>query len=206
MSGKKQIVLADWEKNVQACTKALKLIMKQPAAAVFLEPVDWKALKLPTYPKVVKKPMDLGTVQQKLEAGKYAKVEDLVNAKLFNAEGSDIHDLATLLEEEFGSTCEVTSGPLRGAGGGGGSSSSGGGSGENLGGDQLTKAKAVLSSLCKHKDAAVFSEPVDWKAFGLMDYPKIIKRPMDLGTVQKRLDAGTYASLLDVAASFFPTR
>ena len=48
MSGsKKQKVASDWERNVQLCTKALKTIMKNPAAGAFLVPVDWKALKLP---------------------------------------------------------------------------------------------------------------------------------------------------------------
>ena len=199
MSKKQKVDLAEWEKNVQACAKALKLIMKQPAAGVFLEPVDWKGLGIKEYPKIVKKPMDLGTVQKKLEAGKYAKVEELVkdvqqiwiNAKLFNAEGSDIYDVAMLLAEEFSATLEVTSGPLRGAGGGVGPSSSGG---------ELTQAKSVLKELCKHKDAAVFLEPVDWKTLELHDYPLLVKKPMDLGTVQKRLNAGGYASMMDVAA------
>ena len=46
-SNKKQKALPDWEKNVQQCTKALKMIMKNPAAGAFLMPVDWKALDLP---------------------------------------------------------------------------------------------------------------------------------------------------------------
>jgi len=105
-SSKKQKVLPDWERNVQACTKALKSLMKNPAAGAFLMPVDWKALKLPTYPKIVKNPMDLGTVLQKLEASRYAKVEDFAsdvqlvwkNAKAFNLEGSDIYEVAVILE------------------------------------------------------------------------------------------------------------
>lgn len=28
-----------------------------------------------------------------------------------------------------------------------------------------------------------FREPVAWKEWGLDDYPKIIKQPMDLGTI-----------------------
>ena len=65
--------------------------------------------------------MDLGTVQQKLEASRYAKVEDFVNdvelvwknAKIFNLEGSDIYEVATILDGEFSSKLEVTSGALR---------------------------------------------------------------------------------------------
>jgi len=206
-SSKKQKVAADWEKNVQLCTKALKAIMKNPAAGAFLVPVDWKALKLPTYPKIVKNPMDLGTVLQKLESARYGKVEDFVadveqvwkNAKLFNLEGSDIYEVAALLEGEFQGKLEVTSGPLRegGSKGGGGGPSSGG---DTLAGEALTKCKAAVRDLRKHKDAAVFLEPVDWKGAGLMDYPTVIKRPMDLGTIMKRLESGQYATVLDVAA------
>lgn len=39
-----------------------------------------------------------------------------------------------------------------------------------------------------------FLEPVNWKEWGLLDYPKVIKTPMDLGTVRTRLESGAYAS------------
>ena len=32
-----------------------------------------------------------------------------------------------------------------------------------------------------------FHEPVDWQGWGLADYPKLIKNPMDLGTVNVSL-------------------
>jgi hypothetical protein len=32
-------------------------------AEAFNEPVDWKALNLPSYPQIIKNPMDLGTVK-----------------------------------------------------------------------------------------------------------------------------------------------
>jgi hypothetical protein len=35
--------------------------------------------------------------------------------------------------------------------------------------------------------AVPFLEPVRWEEWGLHDYPKIIKNPMDLGTVKVRL-------------------
>ena len=181
--------------------------MKNPAAGAFLVPVDWKALKLPTYPKIVKHPMDLGTVQSKLEASRYATVEAFVadvelvwkNAKAFNLEGSDIYEVAALLETDFSSKLEVTSGPLREKGAAS-SSGGGGGGGDALSGESLAQCKAAMRELRKHKDAAVFNDPVDWKALGIKDYPLIIKRPMDLGTVMKRLESGQYSSVLDVAA------
>lgn len=42
---------------VKQCRAVLKHLQKNPAAYAFLTPVDWKALKLPTYPKMIKKPM-----------------------------------------------------------------------------------------------------------------------------------------------------
>jgi bromodomain-containing factor 1 len=34
--------------------------------------------------------------------------------------------------------------------------------------------------------------PVDWKAWNLPDYPIIVKRPMDLGTIRKKLKKSAY--------------
>jgi hypothetical protein len=34
---------------------------------------------------------------------------------------------------------------------------------------------------------------VNWKEWGLLDYPKVVKTPMDLGTVKKKLEGGAYA-------------
>ena len=67
-------------------------------------------------------------------------------------------------------------------------------------GELLAQCKAAVRELSKHNDAAAFLEPVDWKALGLIDYPTLIKKPMDLGTIMKGLDAGQYASFFEVAA------
>ena len=32
-----------------------------------------------------------------------------------------------------------------------------------------------------------------WKEWGLLDYPKVVKTPMDLGLVKKKLEGGSYA-------------
>ena len=54
--------------------------------------------------------------------------------------------------------------------------------------------------IAKNKHADAFLEPVDWEALEIPDYPTIVTRPMDLGTVQRQLDQGKYAFVLDVAA------
>ena len=44
------------------------------------------------------------------------------------------------------------------------------------------------------KDSYLFREPVDWKSLGLVDYPEIIKKPADLGTIKRRLQSGALSS------------
>jgi hypothetical protein len=151
--------------------------------------------------------MDLGTVDGKLAASRYATVEDFAkdirliwtNAQTFNLEGSDIYELATMLSRDFENRmAEVKPGPLREGAPGKAASSSG--ASETLSGEALSQCKAIVRDLRKHKDAAPFLDPVDWKALGLKDYPANIKRPMDLGTIMKRLETGQYDSVLSVAS------
>lgn len=70
-----------------------------------------------------------------------------------------------------------------------------------------TEAKAVLREL-KAKDINQwFSSPVDVEALGLRDYLGIVKTPMDLGTIQSKLDSKQYSSwdecLADMRQTFF---
>lgn len=39
-----------------------------------------------------------------------------------------------------------------------------------------------------------FCEPVDWKKYNLLDYPNVIKEPMDLGTIEANMESGQYAT------------
>ena len=52
--------------------------------------------------------------------------------------------------------------------------------------EPLQECYQILKFFQSRPDADPFTEPVDWEAFGLMDYPEIITHPMDLGTVQVR--------------------
>jgi len=42
--------------------------------------------------------------------------------------------------------------------------------------------------------------PVDWKGMGLFDYPTLIKKPMDLGTVKKNLSGRKYKTIPEAAS------
>mmetsp|Transcript_22341 Transcript_22341/g.67999 ORF Transcript_22341/g.67999 Transcript_22341/m.67999 type:complete len:191 (+) Transcript_22341:2100-2672(+) len=71
------------------------------------------------------------------------------------------------------------------------------GPGEDSSADPMAAAAGVLEQILKQKNAKVFAEPVDWRGLGLHDYPQIVKHPMDIGTVQRKLREGKYNSSLD---------
>lgn len=57
----------------------------------------------------------------------------------------------------------------------------------------------LVSQIYSRADAEPFREPVDWKTLGLFDYPQLIKKPMDLGQIKKKIEKEQYASLHDAA-------
>ncbi|GKY98778.1 hypothetical protein MPSEU_000834000 [Mayamaea pseudoterrestris] len=60
--------------------------------------------------------------------------------------------------------------------------------------EPLQKLTKLLNSIMSRPDAGPFLEPVDWRGLELFDYPEIIKHPMDLGTVKRKLDRRQYAN------------
>jgi len=287
-----------WEKKggwEVCCKEVLEKLLKNKRAWPFAEPVDPKALGLKDYKKVVKKPMDLGTVKGKLEQGAYEDLDksgdevykDVMltfeNALLYNDEGDEIWELAGSLKSTFeelwakllepvphgdsgpASAAKAVAKPSGSAGASGGSSAKsakeptatdkdvtgvaaledpnhkggweceicddGGklilcdkcGRGwhakclevsdvkqlpdpwycrecpggpkflwEQKGGWAVV-CKEILDMLFKDKRVWPFERPVDPADLGLDDYFKIVKKPMDLGTIDKKLRAGDYS-------------
>eukprot|EP00980_Cylindrotheca_fusiformis_P006205 scaffold1327_cov124-Cylindrotheca_fusiformis.AAC.9 len=60
-----------------------------------------------------------------------------------------------------------------------------------------TKCLEVLKVLQSHQHGWVFNSPVDPVELGLPDYFEVIKKPMDLGTIRKKLENNCYHSLED---------
>jgi hypothetical protein len=58
----------------KACQGVLEWLSRQSKAMPFMEPVDPVALGIPTYPDVVKHPMDISTMTEKLENGGYSNI------------------------------------------------------------------------------------------------------------------------------------
>ncbi len=87
----------------------LQKLLGQSRACYFKNPVDWQALGLSDYPTIVKHPMDLGTVRDRLGSGFYdtpaAFATDVrlvwSNALLYNPEGDPVRQAAEKLSACF---------------------------------------------------------------------------------------------------------
>ena len=62
----------------------------------------------------------------------------------------------------------------------------------------MEKALEIVKSLEKLPEAINFLKPVDYKALGLIDYPVIIKNPIDLSTIRKKIKAEKYNCIEEV--------
>lgn len=51
---------------------------------------------------------------------------------------------------------------------------------------------AIVNGLMARRDCEPFRKPVPWKELGLVDYLSVVKCPMDLGTIKRRLQRMDY--------------
>ncbi|KAL1194747.1 Transcription factor GTE1 [Cardamine amara subsp. amara] len=58
----------------------------------------------------------------------------------------------------------------------------------------------IFRQIAQHKWAWPFLEPVDVKGLGLHDYYKVIEKPMDLGTIKKKLEGSEYSNVREIYA------
>ena len=58
--------------------------------------------------------------------------------------------------------------------------------------DSMQECYDMLKFLQSREDAQPFLEPVDWELYGLHDYPEVVQHPMDLGSIQSKLEEGRY--------------
>ena len=99
-----------WE--LRFCQEVLEELHKpkyQLIAWAFYQPVDPVALNIPTYHSVIKKPMDLSTIQSKLRTGQYENAKEFEsdirlmfkNCYRFNIEGDPTYAAGQSLEQVF---------------------------------------------------------------------------------------------------------
>ena len=63
--------------------------------------------------------------------------------------------------------------------------------------EDLKKLQEILDKIINDKNASEFNAPVDYVELGLLDYPNVVKHPMDLGTCKKKLLNGEYKLFQD---------
>ena len=105
------------EEDIEILKDIFEKIEKDKNAFSFLEPVDYVALNLPDYPKIIKHPMDLGTCKNNLLNGKYKIFQEFMddlhliweNCRTYNQQKSEIvkcgnaceKKLRVLIEKKF---------------------------------------------------------------------------------------------------------
>ncbi|MCJ1280737.1 hypothetical protein MMC26_000054 [Xylographa opegraphella] len=99
-----------WElKFCQEIIDQLRKPRYQSVGWPFHNPVDPVALNIPTYHKIIKKPMDLSTVESKLKGGQYENAKEFEsdirlmfqNCYKFNPAGDNVHTMGKAFEAAF---------------------------------------------------------------------------------------------------------
>ncbi|KAJ2715393.1 hypothetical protein H4R19_001228, partial [Coemansia spiralis] len=193
----------DWR---TMCRRVLLRLQGQKSALEFMAPVDVIRQGVPTYFDVVKQPMDLGTIRKNLDRGLYQSADEfrdhvqlvLANCFLFNPAGTYVHDQGLALQHVFEAAwrhqagAEVAQTPLPAA---------------SIPADvplaapaALERARAIVARLKRDDCAWPFLQPVDPVALGVPTYFDIVKNPMDLSTIQKKLGKKAYPAVADFVA------
>lgn len=87
----------------------MKVIWKHHFSWPFQQPVDAKKLNLPDYHKLIKQPMDMGTIKKRLENNYYWSAKEAIsdfntmftNCYMYNKPGEDVVVMAQTLEKVF---------------------------------------------------------------------------------------------------------
>jgi len=181
------------EPLVRKCDAIVKSLMKRSQGVHFSKPVDWKVMGLNDYPKLIKQPMDLGTVAERTMRNFYKTLEDWANdvrlvwknAFIFNAPDSlyfkaakTLSDLFEKKLEDIERECDQLNPPPI---------------------DSMERCNLLLVDCRNNPLSEWFREAVDHVALGLTDYPQVIATPMDLGTITKKMERSQYMSVEDFA-------
>lgn len=203
-------------------------IKKKKDAVLFLHPVDPIALNVPTYFSIIKHPMDISTIEKKIQGQLYIGVDqikqdyDLMfnNCLTFNGQVSPVAIMCKNLQAHFErewlkmpTTVKLSQDkkrksllglefdrPSRP------SRESLGVKRRSLSGKALIEQKFcsyVVRELCRKQHSSYnspFLFPVDPIALGIPHYRDIVTSPMDLSTIRRKVDLGEYDTLDDFEA------
>jgi len=95
--------------GVKKCINVIQKLKRLSASGPFREPVDVVGLGLTDYYSVIKEPMDLRTVEEKLRSEQYGNTDQFAadirkiwsNAYRYNPKGTHVHNLATEMSAAF---------------------------------------------------------------------------------------------------------
>lgn len=88
------------------CLSTVRSLKKMKDAAPFLHPVDPVALNIPRYPSIIKNPVDLGTIERKLNSSNPQKPDMNPNNPRYNNADEFITDVRLVF-----TNCLVFNGP-----------------------------------------------------------------------------------------------
>ena len=102
-----KLELGDEEKK--KLEKIFEIMEKDPQSVDFLSPVDYEALGILDYPRIITQPMDLGTVKTKLQNDEYKLFQDFMsdinliwkNCRTYNQNGSEIVKMANHCDKKM---------------------------------------------------------------------------------------------------------
>lgn len=104
---------------VRLFTNILRQLMQHKWAWPFMKPVDVEGLRLHDYYRVIRKPMDLGTIENRLrskDGSGYRHVREMCedvrlvfrNAMIYNESWTDVHKMAKTLWQKFEEKWKMT--------------------------------------------------------------------------------------------------
>ncbi|EQL35718.1 hypothetical protein BDFG_02654 [Blastomyces dermatitidis ATCC 26199] len=210
------------------CIQGLKRVHD---SRFFREPVDPVKLNIPNYPLIIKQPMDLRTIEEKLKSGSYASLAAVIsdfdlmidNSVTFNGPEHMVSVEGLRLKQNFErhlaklpgpdevetspaqkkakkvATAPTKTQPARRDSRAVGNNARP----TNAASPTTTFALGPEDELHKKKHEPIalpFYYPVDPVALNIPTYHSIIKKPMDLQTVQTRLQTGQYENAKEMEA------
>ncbi|KAG2461220.1 BRDT protein, partial [Polypterus senegalus] len=210
----------------------LKTLWRHSFAWPFQQPVDAVKLELPDYYIIIKKPMDMSTIKKRLEHNYYwgalECIEDFntmfTNCYIYNKVKKGVKrkaDTTTPTPSVVMSSESSPSQPdvkfnkiIRRQGSRPikpprkdlpDSQQQHQTSKKTKLSNQMKYCNGIIKEMFTRKHAAYawpFYKPVDAQSLGLHDYHEIIKHPMDLGTMKKKMDDRKYKDAQEFAADF----
>jgi len=169
--------------NEKKCRELMKTLQRLPEAAIFARPVDPELDGCPTYLEEIDRPMDFGTMLNKLSQNKYITMDDFAkdmnlvfaNCRQFNPPGTYPVDCAGTVEKAFRKEWPKA---LE----------------RKLSWTEKRSLQGIMTNLVKESIAWIFLEPVDPVLLGIPTYFDVIprKNARDLKTIRQKLDADKY--------------